>query len=782
MKTKRLKWVGVMLATVLSLALMITAFAACGDETVDDGPGDEPQQIAVTEVTLELEKTTARIGETLTAKVTVRPSNATDKEYSLSSANDKIAKINAENAVECVGSGSVIITARAKNNPSKKAEVKLVVLGSDESGRYENLYEAEDANLIPAESSNLRVEVTDDDRISGTGVVSNLSKGDRLVWGVQSSAEDTDAVLRFRLMGPSGWLGMWDSIPYKFADWYTVTLNGKTVPTENIHVEGTLNRAGSADYYAVKDIMLGGITLKKDLNVVTFVVSNRYDQKTINDGTYNGTLSCWGNVDSMTILSSKELTYVADTTEGENTDPDVAYKTVKMEVEAATSRIYEDEEHPNVDLNGQTFVEFKPGMNIFFGMNAGTAMKAKLRFGVAAPYVDASTPMTDVALGKLVGVNLDGKTVDVGGLTVKGNDLTGTKENFTEVETGWIDLKADANTLGVVAKDNPDYTYAGGLDYVEVVFCEGSVTPFLVEAPKPQSTVRFEAEADTTKRVGYGDLTAGATVVELKDAYKVQTDVYKNKLETTKIIFGVEADTQTFATLKMRFAAPYTDASTAMTDIGVGSLGDLWVNGTLVSTPETLKGNDAVGTKENFTEITIGKQIELQPGKNRIVWEPQNYTGNAYEYFGALDYIDVTSTATLTAYEVNFWTDRNTYFDDANNEPIMVTCDKISDSTPNSCWIAVYRAEDSVSEKQPGSLYWYYPSGAYGGTPSLNEAVNILAMNPNSQRPLIGAATGGHYKVVYFEKDTLNANGGYDIVDCVYISVWDDPGNYGGRI
>ena len=179
---------------------------------------------------------------------------------------------------------------------------------------------------------------------------------------------------------------------------------------------------------------------------------------------------------------------------------------------------------------------------------------------------------------------------------------------------------------------------------------------------------------------------------------------------------------------------------------------------------------------------TIEEQVELKAGKNRIVWEPQNYTGNEYAYFGALDYIEVTASADLTAYEVNMWTDRNTYFDDANNEPIYVTVDKVSESSPNTCWVGLYKEEDSVEENQPGSLYWYYPTNsAYNSDQVyyLNKPCDITRQNPNSERPLIGAETGGYYKIVYMEKDTTNANNGYDVTDVVHISVWNDPDVYG---
>lgn len=770
---------------VVMAVICMFSFAACGnqaDEKPDDG-GDKT--VAVTEVILELDKTSARAGETIGVTVTIKPNNATDKSYSLSTNDESVAKVADDGkSIECLSSGTVIVTARSKSAPTKKAEATLTVLGSDESGRYENLFEAEEATLSHADGSTMHTEYVTDDRLSGTGVVGTFSKGDRLIWGIQTDQADENASLRIRLMGPSGWLGMWDSIPYNFSDWYAVKVNGKLIDTEAVNVEGTLNRGSVADYYAVKDVELGGISLKEGLNVITFVVTNRFDVTTVSDDTYNGTISCFGNVDSITVLSSKGLTFVKNTQEVENPDPDVAFKTLKMEAEADETRVYESDDVPQADLGDATYAEFKENMNVMFGMNADGGMKARFVLRIASPFKDASAAIADTALSDMVTVTLNGKKIDTDGIVVKGSDKLNDKQNFTDVVTGWAELEEGDNVLNVVAKKMDGYAYCGGIDYVIAEYVSGAVTAQLVEQPEPQKTVRLEAEADTTKLVGY-ELADGASSVEFKDAYRVETDKYVNKLETNKIIFGIEADKAAYATVKLRVAAPYIDAQTPAEDVALGSIGDLWVNGVMVSTPELVKGNGALGDRQNYTEVEIETQIELRAGKNRIVWEAQNYTSAEYEFLGALDYIDVTSSATLSAYEVNFWTDRNSYFDDGNNEPIWVTCDGVSDSTPDNCWIAVYRVGDAIEENSDGSLYYYYPTNAAWNSDKvahLGDRVNILLQNPNSERPLINAETGGMYLIVYFEWDSKNAQNGYTITDYVTIGVWNDPELYGGYV
>ena len=61
----------------------------------------------------------------------------------------------------------------------------------------------------------------------------------------------------------------------------------------------------------------------------------------------------------MTIWSKADLTYVADTVEVEGADADVLYTSNLLEAEAATTRVYESESSPDVDLTGKTMAEFK---------------------------------------------------------------------------------------------------------------------------------------------------------------------------------------------------------------------------------------------------------------------------------------------------------------------------------------------------------------------------------------------------------------------------------------
>ncbi len=749
--------------------------AGCNNnETVTPTPdGDDNEVVKVTEVTLTLSKTNAKVGDTVTANTTVRPSNATDKSVTLSSSDATIAKIE-DGKIVCLKAGKVTITARSVQVTTKKGTAELNVLGTDAEGRAENVFEAEKGNLIDDSSDGqaaMKAE-TGDDRISGGSLVGSIKKNDRIIWGINASAAETNVNLHFTMMGPSGWGGNWGQISYNFSDFFTIKVNGKNVDTSSINIEGSKELSGSADYNNVSDVEIGDIALKEGLNVVTFVLSNRYDVSSYTDSYFNGNISTFCNLDKMTIWSKADLTYVANTAEVEGADPDVNYVNNKLEVEAATTRVYESATAPDVDMTGKTMVEFKEGMNVMFGLTTtAETTKAKITLKVAAPYVDATTKMEDVALSKILTMNIGGKTVSNANLTIKGNDATGSKENYTEVVTGWINLPKGSNVFSVVVNSGiTGYSYLGGLDSITVSTISETVTAYKVDTPIVKQKFKFEAEADTTKRVGYPELTAGATSVEMVAPTKVETDKYNNKLDTSKIIYGIESTGAAYATLTMKYAAPYANTSDLYGDVTIRSVGDLWVNGTIVPTPNTLKSVTA-GSKENWNIITLETQIELKDGKNRIAWEPQNYTSDNLTFLGALDYIELETTNELAAYEVNMWGDRNTYFDTLGNEPIYVTCDSAKDSRS---WIGVYHADDRVDNSEhAGSLYYYYPQGDKLGT-----AVNIKNEVPNNKRHLIDGLSKEHgfgdgdgygsFKVCYF------ANGDYEATDTFYFSAWTD--------
>lgn len=733
----------------------------------------QAQNIAVKEVFLTLSKERARVGDEVTAEVKFKPTNATNQEFTLSSSDVAVAKIE-NGKIICLAKGITTITARSKSNATKKAEAKLTVLGTDEEGRSENIFEAEDANLVKSDSSSRTTETVEDERLSGTGVVGSIKKGDRLIWGINASAEDKKASRTLRRMGPSGWFPYWDSLSFDFADFYTVKVNGKVIDTEKIHVEGTNKTLSSADYFAVQDILIGDIELKQGLNVITLVLSNRYDTTKYD----NYTIGCFGNIDCLKIWSKADLTAVSGTNEAEGADPDVIRKETKIEVEDNNTRVYVDSNTPKRDLAGADHVEFKADRNIRNGVEFTEATKGKVTLRIAAPFKSATASVEELEAEKLLSIYINGVKVDLSSWKFAASQ-NAKKNNYVDRTTSLVDFSEGKNEINIVISDRlTGYEFLGALDYIKVSYFKGARTTFLNDEPSPMKELKLEAEAATTKLVNLDKPATGVGYVELKPQFQVQKEIYNNKTESPKVIYGIEAEEDCYVNITLRRSSPYIDATTAISDISVGNLGDLWVNGTIVSTPNVIKGTSSLGVKDNFSDLEIAETIKLHKGKNRIAWETRNYTDNTYTYYGGRDSITLTSTGTLKAYEVNFWADRNTYFDDDNHEPRNVTVDKVLDEANWShYWVALYKEDDSVEENQPGSLYWYYPSSLEGGVGTFN----LRDQNPNSERPLVSSATGGRYKIVLRSYDYPNDKGGYPVVDTLHIGIWDDVGNYGGR-
>lgn len=794
-----------MIMPLTSLMMLSTLLVGCQKNDAPQDSGSEPkdvqpnssqpeeEKVAVKEVILTLSKDKAKVGDVVSATVTIKPTNATDKTFTLVSDDDTVAKVNEENKIECIKGGSVTITARSKSNASKYATAKLTVLGTDDQGRLEYIFEAEDANIVAAEDSAIKSEQVSDDRLSGTGVVGSLSKNDRIIFGVNANEADDNALLSFKLMGPSGWLGYWDSIDYNFSDWYTIKVNGKIVDTESIHITGTANAASNADYYNVQDVEIGKISLKAGLNIITFVISNRYDQTSINKPSetnpslvYNGTISCWGNIDCMSIKSSKELEEETDKSkllEVEGADEDVKYlrkaTTFGTNVKAFT-------------LSNKTFTEvasyspsiaFSSDMKILSALSSENAAKLKVELEIENAS-ENGTNVKDEKLSDILSLSVNEKDVDISSVLVKSN-----KGEYSSIVTSWIDITAGVSTFELNIKDRASYNYLGSLKSLTFAYITGEFEFSQIETPAVISSYTFEAEANETVRVGYDSLDVGATYVQLKNSYKVETEKYKNKIETTQVIFGVEFDKDTTATITLRVSSPYvTDA--AIEDVGLGSLGDLFVNGKMVSTPATIKGCEEKNKKDNFSDCTIAAKINLRQGKNRISWEPNNYLQTQFDYMGGLDKITLDSSANLTAYKVNFWTDRHTYMDDFNtNAPEEIKVywtNPINEATKDSEWVAVYRENEDYTTV--GSIYYAYPTNVTYGANNWTEkdgvkSVNILSQNKTDKTErTIGIepnGNGGMIRLVYFTNDSARP---YQYYDDVLIGVWNDPDQYGGYV
>ncbi len=81
--------------------------------------------VSVSSVKLTLDKTTIKVGETVNATIAVSPENATNKEYELKSADEKIAKVEGT-VITAISEGQVDITVTTKDG-NKQDTVKLTV-------------------------------------------------------------------------------------------------------------------------------------------------------------------------------------------------------------------------------------------------------------------------------------------------------------------------------------------------------------------------------------------------------------------------------------------------------------------------------------------------------------------------------------------------------------------------------------------------------------------------------------------------------------------------------
>lgn len=91
-------------------------------------PGGNPggEKVAVTGISLSLEKNEAYIGEVIKATTTITPENATTKDVDWSSSDENIATVSS-GSVTPKAEGTVTITATSKDDPSKSASATLIV-------------------------------------------------------------------------------------------------------------------------------------------------------------------------------------------------------------------------------------------------------------------------------------------------------------------------------------------------------------------------------------------------------------------------------------------------------------------------------------------------------------------------------------------------------------------------------------------------------------------------------------------------------------------------------
>lgn len=108
------------IASILTLGSVATVVTSCGETTQKD--------VEVSAIELSLDKTTLTVGETATATVKITPTDATNKEYTLSSSDSSVASVS-EDKVTALKAGSCKISATSKNG--KTSTVSITVKASE---------------------------------------------------------------------------------------------------------------------------------------------------------------------------------------------------------------------------------------------------------------------------------------------------------------------------------------------------------------------------------------------------------------------------------------------------------------------------------------------------------------------------------------------------------------------------------------------------------------------------------------------------------------------------
>lgn len=155
-------------------------------------PSPSPSNVAVTKITLNSTKIEIEEGKTSMLKATVEPSNATDKEVSYSSSNEKIAKVDNSGKITGVKAGTAVIIATSKSNSSKKAtcvvtvkpkEIKVTQIKLNktnieiEEGKTEKI----EVTIQPSNATNKEIKYSTSDekiaKVDSNGTITGLKEG-----------------------------------------------------------------------------------------------------------------------------------------------------------------------------------------------------------------------------------------------------------------------------------------------------------------------------------------------------------------------------------------------------------------------------------------------------------------------------------------------------------------------------------------------------------------------------------------------------------------------------
>ena len=107
----------VALTSLITFGVLSTTLVSCNNNVVET--------IEVSSITLALSKNEVKVGETVTATVTINPTDASDKTYTLSASKEGVVTISG-NTLTAIGAGEVVITATSTSG-AKTATATLKV-------------------------------------------------------------------------------------------------------------------------------------------------------------------------------------------------------------------------------------------------------------------------------------------------------------------------------------------------------------------------------------------------------------------------------------------------------------------------------------------------------------------------------------------------------------------------------------------------------------------------------------------------------------------------------
>ena len=107
----------VALTSLITFGVLSTTLVSCNNDVVET--------IEVSSITLTLSKNEVKVGETVTATVTINPTDASDKTYTLSASKEGVVTISG-NTLTAIGAGEVVITATSTSG-AKTATATLKV-------------------------------------------------------------------------------------------------------------------------------------------------------------------------------------------------------------------------------------------------------------------------------------------------------------------------------------------------------------------------------------------------------------------------------------------------------------------------------------------------------------------------------------------------------------------------------------------------------------------------------------------------------------------------------